>query len=199
MAVRHRYLNVPAHDVITLYFILRSDYFPNLLQEQKQWTLLETKNPPLPRNSFSFSVVGEELYVFGGQIETMRDETDDFYKLDLHTLEWTAIRKYKLEDTGEATAGDHERNGHDAHLHQGRNDEEGHRGANGDMREEKTEADGDKEEQNPVVFPPPRADHSVVVVNKKLVLYGGFLGRRDYFRYKDIYTYDTGLSFSSSV
>jgi len=190
---------------------------------------LETINPPPAKNSFSLSLLGEALYVFGGQIRHPRHETNDFHKLDLHTMEWTTLNQYvpKEEDDEEEDDKDYEdeneeeeeeendevvikeggdRASTEKYLPYGNGHTNGHYNEHDHEREERErEKKGElekgklllrdekkKEKQLPPVAPPSRADHSAVVFNKKIWLFGGFLGRRNFHRYLDIHVFDTG-------
>lgn len=153
---------------------------------------------PPPRNSFTLNLVGEDLYVFGGQIAG-RLETNDFYKLNLPSLHWSKLyefrrgrRRPRNEDGGEIEASDEEEE-----TNNNNNDN-----TNGAPASSSTPAQNplgsssagmtDSRGRKKIVIPPPRADHAGITVNKKIYMFGGFTGvYPNSVRYRDMYCYDT--------
>jgi len=59
--------------------------------DSMKWSIVETTGKaPRPRGGHSVTLLGEKLYVFGGE-DVARRPLNDFYVLHLETLEWTNL------------------------------------------------------------------------------------------------------------
>jgi len=154
---------------------------------------------PPPRNSFTMNLVGEDLYVFGGQVAG-RQETNDFYKLNLPSLHWSKLyefrrgrRRPRNEEGGEIEAGDDDdTNNTDNNADNNTNAPATSSAPSGHPLGSSSAGLADSKGRTKIVIPPPRADHAGITVNKKIYIFGGFTGVfPNSVRYRDMYCYDT--------
>lgn len=147
--------------------------------ETKIWHPIETTGAlPLPRNSFSLTVVDDDVYMFGGQIKG-KFETNDFYRLNLSSLHWTRLYEQPKPPP-------------DAEIEGGGDNNNNNQDDNGRVIDERpTPATSRKSKEAHSTIPLPRADHAAVVINSRIYLFGGFKGQYPQsHRYKDLHCFD---------
>lgn len=135
-----------------------------LIIETLSWTKIETWGTlPQPRNSCSLSVIGDELFLFGGQTSNRR-ETNDFYSLDLQSMEWRELYR-STPDDNESESNDN------ATTHQDGNGEERETTHNNNTTPTTTTTDDTKKKKKKVrVMPQERADHTVATFGNKMYI-----------------------------